>query len=984
MPLNIRYLIPANNLSDITNAATGRTNLGAAPVASPTFTGAVTLAQDPASALQAVTRQYADGLAVNLGKRQRVRAGTTANITIATALNNGDVLDGVTLATSDLVLVKNQTAQEQNGIYVVGVTPVRFSEFDTYSEHPGSLFSISEGTVNADTIWLCMSNAGGTIDVTAILFSQSGTSGALLAPNNLSDLHNPATARTNIGLAIGVDVDAFAPAASQAEAEAGTGTEIRNWSSQRIAQAIAALAPAGNPLPVTGTQTVHQHSQSAKAGDLVWLFGENFGTVPTVYLNGAPIAVVNSYGSATGPALLVAQLPVTASMLMQLQIVSGGLNSAIAYLNKARPWGLDATELHPSGAFRIFGRSLKVGAYTAVVTVDGLAAAVDVAASNENLLVCTAPAGITTNATAVIIVDNGLGSATTLDTGSQAIAVNTTGSGDPYGLGVGWGARFSAIAASVTAATGMVASPTDMTANIQGQINTINAAGGGELLLPAGTFRIGQIDLKNNVVLRGAGESTTTIEYTAQAINSTSGSIKGVMDLTFTAVGSVGTQDGPVFSSTNKLFFKNVTINTKSARWSWLNNCENIALINVDFLQSDASGSIQGSALLDSNRGFVMTGCSGTWWRGVLVNADKVRHAYIAGNTFTRDAAHQHLTSDTDGISHTFTINFTYRSYIGGNTFATINGPVLTSNGRNDGEQILSEGGGGNRTENRGTVTSADATHFTDSGNTIDATPGDYGSIPENYYVSIVAGKGVGQARRITAIAGGAGGQVTISPAWAVIPDTTSKYATAVAVDKVVLRDNTFSAGGSRGIWIYQCNVFDMDVVGNTLTNSGGIYARKFQNNTAQFNHQWNINYRDNVMTASGGTNSAVISSLFVNNTSGTAFGVASIGEYFRDNVLDANNPDYASGLMDQADPWEGYGLRNSYEAGATYGTPSIPGVLGGIFQSNSSTDANNWLHISTGVHTTTIKAGTLTNSGAVSDATAGGSGTASINTVTV
>jgi len=121
-------------------------------------------------------KSYVDALAVNLGKRARVRAATTANITIATALNNGDSLDGVTLATGDLVLVKNQSTAAENGVYVVGVSPVRSSEFDTYNEHPGSLIAVEEGTTNADTLWLCTSNDGGTLNTTAIAFSQLSVS----------------------------------------------------------------------------------------------------------------------------------------------------------------------------------------------------------------------------------------------------------------------------------------------------------------------------------------------------------------------------------------------------------------------------------------------------------------------------------------------------------------------------------------------------------------------------------------------------------------------------------------------------------------------------------------------------------------------------------------------------------------------------------------------------------------------------------------
>lgn len=100
------------------------------------------------------------------------RVATTASITIASALNAGDTIDGKTLVAGDLVLVKDQSSGSQNGIIVAGATPARHFDFDTYDEHAGLSVVVSEGTVNGNTVWLCTSDAGGTLDTTAIRFAQ--------------------------------------------------------------------------------------------------------------------------------------------------------------------------------------------------------------------------------------------------------------------------------------------------------------------------------------------------------------------------------------------------------------------------------------------------------------------------------------------------------------------------------------------------------------------------------------------------------------------------------------------------------------------------------------------------------------------------------------------------------------------------------------------------------------------------------------------
>lgn len=165
-------MLRSANLSDVMSAATSLSNLNGLSKAGGVMTGSLTLAANASSPLEPATKQQLDAAILNAGKRARVRVATTGNITIATALNGGDMLDGITLTTGDLVLVKDQTAAEQNGVYVVGLSPARSADFDEWGEFPGSLLAVEEGTLNADTLWICTSNDGGTLGTTAITFAR--------------------------------------------------------------------------------------------------------------------------------------------------------------------------------------------------------------------------------------------------------------------------------------------------------------------------------------------------------------------------------------------------------------------------------------------------------------------------------------------------------------------------------------------------------------------------------------------------------------------------------------------------------------------------------------------------------------------------------------------------------------------------------------------------------------------------------------------
>ena len=148
-----------------------------APLASPTFTGTVTV-PTPSNATDAATKAYVDTITFPMDLKGSVRVASTANIAIASALTNTAVIDGVTVTTGDRVLLKNQTTTSQNGIYVVVASGAasRSTDADVSAEVTPNMFVfVEEGTANGDTQWVLTTNAPITLGTTALTFSQFGT-----------------------------------------------------------------------------------------------------------------------------------------------------------------------------------------------------------------------------------------------------------------------------------------------------------------------------------------------------------------------------------------------------------------------------------------------------------------------------------------------------------------------------------------------------------------------------------------------------------------------------------------------------------------------------------------------------------------------------------------------------------------------------------------------------------------------------------------
>ena len=133
----------------------------------------------PSSSGDAAPKSYVDTAVAGLNaayKYRNVRVASTADVTVSNPATA--VFDGVTLANGERILLKNQSTQSQNGIYEFngsGAAMTRASDSDAWTEFPGSLVSVNEGSTHADTRWFCPANDGGTLGSTAITYSQDPT-----------------------------------------------------------------------------------------------------------------------------------------------------------------------------------------------------------------------------------------------------------------------------------------------------------------------------------------------------------------------------------------------------------------------------------------------------------------------------------------------------------------------------------------------------------------------------------------------------------------------------------------------------------------------------------------------------------------------------------------------------------------------------------------------------------------------------------------
>lgn len=137
---------------------------------------------DGSAATDAVTLQQLQAALAGLSWKSQVRAASTGNGTLASAFANGSSLDGVTLATNDRILLKDQTTAGENGLYKVNASgaPTRVTDADTTAELENAAVFVAQGTVNADKAFVQTATVT-TVGTTAQTWVNFGAGGSYSA-----------------------------------------------------------------------------------------------------------------------------------------------------------------------------------------------------------------------------------------------------------------------------------------------------------------------------------------------------------------------------------------------------------------------------------------------------------------------------------------------------------------------------------------------------------------------------------------------------------------------------------------------------------------------------------------------------------------------------------------------------------------------------------------------------------------------------------
>jgi hypothetical protein len=117
------------------------------------------------------------GLVSGKDWKDEADVATTTAGTLASSFENGDTIDGQTLVTGWRILIKDQAAPAENGLYIVNASgaPTRATDADSSAEvSAGMSVPVVRGTANSGTVWQLTTTGAITLGSTGLTFVQVG------------------------------------------------------------------------------------------------------------------------------------------------------------------------------------------------------------------------------------------------------------------------------------------------------------------------------------------------------------------------------------------------------------------------------------------------------------------------------------------------------------------------------------------------------------------------------------------------------------------------------------------------------------------------------------------------------------------------------------------------------------------------------------------------------------------------------------------
>jgi len=175
----------------ITNSTINSSVIGGSVPAAATFTNIATttgtITSAPSGPNDIVNQAYVDAVAQGLAFKQPANYTTNGNITLSglAVQANGDWVS--TLPAGYRILVKNQTAGADNGIYVAAAGAwARSSDANTWDEIVSAYLFVLAGTTWSGSSWVNTNQTGGTLGTTPITFTQFSNNAIYTAGTGLT------------------------------------------------------------------------------------------------------------------------------------------------------------------------------------------------------------------------------------------------------------------------------------------------------------------------------------------------------------------------------------------------------------------------------------------------------------------------------------------------------------------------------------------------------------------------------------------------------------------------------------------------------------------------------------------------------------------------------------------------------------------------------------------------------------------------------